>query len=1100
MTNDKHLQSEVRERVLDRKIYMIIVAMLLLSIAPSWAQEELGYYRFPAIHGETVVFTAEGDLWKVPIEGGVARRLTTHLSEETDAAISADGATLAFTARYEGSAELYTMPITGGIPTRHTYESDASMAVGWTPRGEVLYSTLRYSTLPNAQLVAVDPVTHKRRRIPLSQASDGVYSASGKTLFFTRPEYHQNETKRYHGGTARNIWKFAEGTDEAVNLTADFAGENHSPMWWDDRVYYICDRDSTMNIWSMNEDGGDLQQHTKHDGWDVRSASMHEGTAAYQLGGDIRIVNIATGANRVLDITLASDFDQLREKWVKDPMDYLSSAHIDAKGEHVVLTSRGRVFVASTEKGRLVRASTKEGVRYRDAVFMPDGRVLTLSDESGEMEFELLPANGVGNSKTLTDNGAILRYTGHPSPDGNRVAYSDRNQDLWILDVENGKQVMISSNRQGIDSMVWSPDSRWLVYTMNDLNMYSRLYLYDTNGATTTVLTSDRVNSMSPAFSADGKWLYFLSDRNLRTSVGAPWGQRQPEPFFDKPMKIYEMALEAGLRSLFREDDELYVKDESEKEDEDTKGDKKNKKAKEDDKVEMHIELDGIHRRYSAVPVESGNYRRLSVGDGILFYSARDSGRRGKTHLMALPIGNEEKKATAIVKEVRSHELSADRKKILIRKGKSLYVIDAAAKAPGKLDDDAVNLSGWEYSIDVREDWRQTFIDAWRLERDFFYDENMHGIDWVAMRDKYIPLVDRVTTRMELSDLIGQMIGELSALHISVRGGDHRKGDDPVSVATLGARLVRVETGYRIDHIYTTDPDYPSELSPLADYELGIQEGDIIQAIDGLETLSVPEPGALLRGKGGRQVLLTLLSAKDGQARDVIVTPTKSEAGLRYRDWKYSRRLWVEEKGKRELGYVHLSAMGGRDLNEWYRSFYPVFNRRGLIIDVRHNNGGNIDSLILEKLMRKAWFYFKGRFGVPEWNQQYAFRGHMVVLCNENTSSDGEAFAEGFRRLGLGKVIGTRTWGGQIWLSRENTLTDGGVASAAMSGVYGPEGKWLIEGHGVDPDMVVDNLPHESFNGADRQLDAAIKHLQELIEDDPRDVPPVPPHPDMSVK
>lgn len=1081
----------------------ITLAWLMMAlISLSTAAEELGYYRYPTLHGSTVVFTAEGDLWTVPIEGGVARRLTTHPSEETDAAISADGTTIAFTARYEGPTELYTMPIAGGVPTRQTYESDSSMAVGWTPGGEVLYSTRRYSTLPNTQLVAVDPVTHQRRRIPLSQASDGVYNASGETIFFARPSYHRNDTKRYHGGTARNVWKFVEGSEDAVNLTADFAGENHSPMWWDDRVYYICDRDGTMNIWSMNEDGGNLQQHTKHDGWDVRSASMHEGVAAYQLGADIRIINIATGADRVLDITLASDFDQLREKWVKNPMDYLSSAHIDAKGEHVVLTSRGRVFVAASEKGRLVRVSTKEGVRYRDAAFMPDGRVLTLSDESGEMEFQILPANGVGKFETLTEDGSILRYTGHPSPDGKRIAYSDRNQDLWILNVKTGKQKMISGNRQGIDSMAWSPDNRWLVYTMAELNSYYRLYLYDTEKKSTTALTSDRVNSYSPSFSKDGKWLYFLSDRNLRTSVTSPWGARQPEPYFDKPMKIYEMALVEGLRSPFREDDELNEKDEDEDEDEDKKKDdkKKDDKKDKDEKVKMKIELDGIEGRYSAVPVDSGNYGSLSVGDGVLFYTARDSGRGGDRHLMALTIGNEEKKATAIVKEAGSYELSSDRKKLLVRKGKALYVIKAAASAPGKLEEDRVNLSGWEYSIDVREDWRQTFIDAWRLERDFFYDENMHGIDWVAMRDKYLPLVDRVTTRMELSDLIGQMVGELSALHIRVRGGDHRTGVNTVSVATLGARLARVEKGYRIEHIYTADPDYPSELSPLDDYELGIREGDIIQAIDGIETLSVSEPNALLRGKGGRQVMLTLLSAKNGKPRDVIVTPTTNEYALRYRDWKYSRRLWVDEKGEGALGYVHLSAMGGGDLNEWYRNYYPVYKRKGLILDMRHNRGGNIDSLILEKLMRQGWAFFYGRFGEPDWNQQYAFRGHMVVLCDENTASDGEAFSEGFRRLGLGKVIGTRTWGGQIWLTGENTLADKGVASAAMFGVYGPEGQWLIEGHGVDPDIVVDNYPHETFNGADRQLDAAIKHLQALIADDPRDVPPPPPFPDMSVK
>jgi len=1085
-----------------RSIVLTIIALFVGFGAA--AKDDLGYYRYPAIHGATVVFTAEGDLWAVPIEGGVARRLTTHPGEETDAAFSEDGNTIAFTARYEGSAEVYTMPISGGVPKRHTYEADTSVAVGWTRKGEILYSTRHYSTLPNVQLVAIDPKTHDHRRIPLSQASDGAYNKSGKTLFFARPSYHRNDTKRYKGGTARNIWKFTQGEDEAENLTADYPGENHSPMWWKKRVYFICDLDNTMNIWSMNEQGGDLQQLTKHKGWDVRAAALSEGKIAYQLGADLRIVDAVTGRDRLLKISLSSDFDQLREKWITSPMKYLSSAHVDEKGEHVALTSRGRVFVAPAKKGRLVRASTVEGVRYRDATFMPDGRVLALSDASSELEFTLLPRNGIGDSEALTDNGTILRYGGVPSPDGKKVAYSDKREDLWILDVKSRKEKKISGNREGIWSITWSPDSRWVAYAMNGVNSYVRLYLYNLEDEMTTALTSDRVNSSSPAFSADGKWLYFLSDRALRTSVTSPWGARQPEPYFDKPMKIYELALQDGLRSPFRPDNELSS---DEKDDDEEKEGEKGKTAAESDESDetgsedaAMIDLEGIQRRVNVVPVDAGNYRGLSVGKDILFYTSRDSGRGAKNHLMALPIGNKGKKAKQIVSDVRNHELSGNRKKILVRKGSSLYVINATASAPGSLDEDRVNLSGWQYPIDMRADWRQTFIDAWRLERDFFYDPNMHGVDWVSMRDKYLPLVDRVTTRMELSDLIGQMIGELSALHIRVRGGDHRTGVERIAVASLGARLARTKKGYRIDHIYKSDPDYPSELSPLDDHELDIEVGDTIQAIDGVPTLSVSGPGALLRHKGGRQVLLTLLSADDGDSRDVIVTPTTGESSLRYRDWKYSRRLWVDEKGKGELGYVHLSAMGGRDIDEWYRSYYPVFNRKGLILDMRHNRGGNIDSLILEKLLRKIWFYWKPRVGEPYWNQPYAFHGHMVVLCDENTASDGEAFTEGFRRLGLGKAIGTRTWGGEVWLTSENTLADGGIASAAMIGVYGPEQEWLIEGHGVDPDIVVDNLPHESFNGADSQLDAAIRHLQDLIEREPREMPEAPPYPDKSVK
>jgi len=391
------------------------------------------------------------------------------------------------------------------------------------------------------------------------------------------------------------------------------------------------------------------------------------------------------------------------------------------------------------------------------------------------------------------------------------------------------------------------------------------------------------------------------------------------------------------------------------------------------------------------------------------------------------------------------------------------------------------------------------FTEAWRLERDYFYDRGMHGLDWPAIRTKYLPLVDRVTDRAELSDILAQMVSELSALHIFVRGGDVRPGTDNVWPASLGATLSRDDKagGYRVDHIIRTDPDRPERRPPLARPGVDVAEGDVIEMVNGTAALSAPDMASLLRGQADRQVLLRVKPKAGGASRDVIVVPisTPLEDDLRYDEWEYTRRLAVEQASGKTIGYVHLRAMGGGNMAEWTREFYPVFNRDGLIVDVRHNSGGNIDSWVLEKLLRKAWFYWQDRVGSPTWNMQFAFRGHMVVLVDERTASDGEAFAEGFRRLGLGKVIGTRTWGGEIWLSSSNVLVDRGIATAAETGVYGPEGQWLIEGHGVDPDIVVDNLPKAAFEGKDAQLEAAIKHLQELIKAKPVPVPKTPPNP-----
>ena len=1111
---------------------VVTLAGLLVSLSgqpPVAAQSGvLGYYRFPAIHNDSIVFTAEGDLWRVGLNGGVAQRLTTHPSEESRPAFSPDGRTLAFSAAYEGPTEVYTLPLDGGIPVRQTYDGATALVAGWTPGGEILYATTRFATLPNTQLARVDPKTGGRTLVPLAQASDGSYTPDGRTLFFTRLAFQGSYTKRYQGGTAQNLWRFAAGDAEATPLTADFKGTSKSPMPWNGRIYFLSDRDGHMNLWSMAQAGGDLRQHTKHDGLDAQTPSLSNGKVVYQLGADLRLFDIQTNQDRAVPIRLVSDFDHLRERWIKTPMEWVASAHLSPTGDRVVLNARGQLFVAPAQQGRIVEATRDAKVRYRMGRFFPDGKsLLTLNDASGEVEFWRVPADGIGEPVKMTGDGKVLRWDGIPSPDGSRVAHYDKDQQLWIYEVASRQQKQVAkSDEGGFADVRWSPDGKWLAYRAPATNQLAQLHLYSVDNGRSTAITTDRYDSYSPEFSPDGKWLYFLSDRNFVSVVPSPWGSRQPEPFFDKQTKIFHVSLKPGERSPFQPDDELSgVTPAATDKPGEKPGDKPETKPGETpDKPSgkpaappspapaaqavkplppVTVDLTGIQTRLLEVPVPAGNYSDLaSDGKRLYFFSSEAGSPRNS--LRTLAIENKSPKPEVFMDDVAAYELSQDRKKILVRKGQELFVFDVGAKAPADTTKNRVPLTGWSFRLDPRDEWRQMFTEAWRLERDYFYDRGMHGVDWAAMKAKYMPLVDRVTDRAELSNILAQMVGELSALHIFVRGGDLRRGTDQVPMASLGATYVRDDKagGYRVEHVYLSDPDIPDELSPLARVGVNVQAGDVIEAINGVPTLSVPHIHALLRDQAGKQMRLKVKPKGGGASRDVIVTPVTmaAENDLRYDEWEYTRRLEVEKATKNRMGYVHLRAMGGGNMAEWQREFYPVFDREGLIIDVRHNNGGNIDSWILEKLLRKAWFFWQPRVGNPSWNMPFAFRGHLVVLVDENTASDGEAFAEGVRRLGLGKVIGTRTWGGEIWLSANNFLVDRGIATAAETGVFGPEGEWLIEGHGVDPDIVVDNLPHETFKGKDAQLEAAIRYLEEEIRKKPVPKPVAPRYPDKSIK
>lgn len=1099
------------------------LAALLLAFCNA-ALASGGYFRFPALSGDSLVFTAEGDLWQVAATGGRASRLTSAPGLESRAAFSPDGARIAFSATYEGPTEVYVMPAAGGLPKRLTWEGGPALVAGWTPEGEVLFTAPTYHATREPQLAAVSPETGRVRVLPLAEASDGAW-LDRDMLVFTRFGHGVmgDNLRRYRGGAMASLWTLATASTAEARPIA-IAGEpaNASrPMPWGKRIVFLSDRDGVMNLWSSDASGGDPRRHTRHADFEVREPSISGDRVAYRHGADIRLLDLATGEDRVVPIELASDFDQQRERWVRKPLDNFTSAALSAKGDRVVITARGHVATAGVGTLRRVDLALPPGSRARQAVFMPDGKhVLAICDAGGEYELWLFPADGSGPGRVITRGADALRWAALPSPDGRWIAHHDKKGRLWLHEVATGKDTLVEQAQAigypAYDALAWSPDSRAFaaeVAAPGSVNV-TQVVLYRVSDRARLALTSARYSSGSPAFSPDGKWLWFLSDRHFAALNGTAWGNRNMGPYFDRRTRIYALALQPGNRFPFQPKDELEPAKpqaaegapekagEAKGEEPRGKGGKEGASAAKPAAPKVPaIAWEGLVQRLYEVPLPAANFASLATDGKRLWYLEAETTPERKTALKSVAIDNGGAAPETFAAEVRQFALSADGKKLMLRKWAAqgagdMFIADAGPKPPAEMAKAQVKLSDWQFPVSPREEWAQLFADAWRLHREHFYDPGMHGADWPAIRRKYEALLPRVTDRAELADLMGQMVGELSTLHSQVGPGDVRKGDENILPATLGALLARVPGGARIERIYRTDPELVSEAPPLARPEVGAREGDVIVSVDGRSVSAVADISLLLRDKAGRQVLLGF-QGTDGAVRQAIVVPAPASRAASFRrsdrEWECRRR--VEEASRGRFGYLALRAMGQADVASFARDFYPVAAREGLVIDVRDNDGGNIDSIVIEKLLRRAWAYWRTRDGRQFRNMQNAFRGRIVVLVNERTYSDGETFAEGMKRLGLATLVGRRTAGAGVWLSDRNRLADGGIARSAELGQFGLDGHWLIEGRGVEPDVDVDNPPRATFGGEDAQLATAIRVLEESVAANPVPSPKAPPYP-----
>jgi len=1071
---------------------------------PGGAAPPDGFYRYPSIARGTIVFASEGDLWKVPATGGIAQRLTAYEGEEKFPSLSPDGRLIAFTAQYEGNDDVYVMSAEGGEPARLTYHPMPDQVIGWTADGRILFRSRRDHPHGDYRIYIVPPEGGVPEMVPLEPAAWIAFEPGGKRVAYQKIGLEFHNWKRYLGGEAEQIYvgtlrplSFAEATT--------YDGKDAFPMWAPDgRIYFVTDRWGRPNLASMSADGTDVKRLTAFEDYDVRWPSLGDGTVVYQHKMDLWSYDIATGSNRQVPIALPSDRLQVRERFV-NPMENLHGWGLSGDGERIVLETRGDLFVTRTRKKGLIRPIADDSrTRARGPAFSPDGTsIAAWTEVDGEEQLLVYAADNAAPPRQLGSQGPGWHYPPAWSPDGKKLAWGDHEYRLVVAEAGGGTAEVADRSEFEITRYTWSPDGRYLAYDVSLPGGGNQVRIWDASAKKTIDVSDPYFNSFSPAWDPDGKYIYFLSDRwfnpYLDNTDGRFIVQNATVPMI--------VALQAGGRLPFAARGDTDPKPESGKKDKDASRDDDAGKAAAEP---IRLDIDGLMGRVIQTPIPPGRYSGLRAVAGKLHWLAAeprgmmpwddpgdDEEERGGS-LMTYDIADE--KTGSVASGVIGYEISGNGKVLVYRTGSGFFRIDAGAMSAPKTDkgdDSRIDLAGWKIRIDPRAEWKQMLREAWRLQRDFFYDPKMHGVDWEGVWKQYGPLADRMASRDDLEDLLGEILGELSVGHAYHWPGDLHRG------AQVGTGLLAADLDYdagsgfwKIVRIYEGDYPDPLNASPLSRADLDVKPGMWLVAIDGKPLLKGEDYLKRLAGRAGREVELSINTGpKLEGARRIVIKPVPRDTRIRYATWVRETRAYVDKASKGQIGYIHLYDMGGFGLQQFSRDYAPQWNKRGLIIDDRWNHGGFVAPMIVAELDRKIFSvgglrYSTNRYTLPD----RVFHGYLDVLINRQGGSDCETLAQAVKDFGMGPVIGMRTWGGWVGIRGDKPFVDGGGTTQPEFGGWDPRGRgWQIEGHGVDPDVVLDLSPDGFLDGKDEQLDYAIDDIMKKIAADPKDLAPAPP-------
>lgn len=1072
---------------------LVAAALMFVAGTTAAAQEPTRLLRFPDIHGDEVVFTYAGDLWKAPVTGGTAVRLTSHPGLELFAKFSPDGQWIAFTGQYDGDEQVYVIPASGGearqltfhpsegpLPARWGYDNQV---YGWTPDGtKVLFRSLRDSfAVGNTRLYTVPLTGGLAEPLPMPMAGAGAFAPNGTEILYSPLMRDFRTWKRYEGGWAQNLYIFNIKAGTARQVT-DHPRTERDPMWIGDRIYFVSDRSDYLNIYEMDPSGGEARALTRHRGADVRWASDDgAGRIVYELDGVLRVLDVRTGEDREIPIVVPDDGTSWRPSMV-DASRSLESFDISPDGERLAIVARGELFTVPAEHGITRNLSQTPGAHEREAAWSPDGKwIAYVSDASGEEELYVVPQAG-GEAMQLT-KGHVTRYL-RPvwSPDSEKIAYSDKDGRILVISRKGGKAREVAKDRAAFKraDYAWSPDGRYLAMSLGDPNGFNSLHVWDDEAGKLHRVTSDLFNEWNPVWSADGKYLYYLSDREFAPQVDLfEWNYMN-----NRQTGIFGLTLRRDTLHQFPpRNNEVNGKDENGDKDSDKADDKGNDREKKR-KVEVRIDFEGLGDRSFRVPVPVDNYRYLAATAKELLYVRTDAfyyGRDGAFKPQLMSYDMKERKSKKIADNVTGVAVAADGKSVAVQHDRSFRIYKLGAENKSQ----AVSLANLKAQRVPREEWRAIFHETWRRFRDHFYVDNMHGYDWEALRDKYAALLPHVGHRSDLNYLMGEMIAELNVSHAYVSGGDEGLPPRPAT-GVLGATFSLDEDSgrYRIARILPGHNEEPRYVSPLTLPGVNVREGDYLIAINGRDLKAPTNPYALLRGMAEKPVELTVNDkpAYKG-ARRVIVTARSSNSNLNYLAWVLANRERVEKLGGGRVGYLHVPDMGANGVYEFAKWFYGQARKDGLVIDVRGNGGGNVSEMLIERLGRKLIGLTYAR--TAEYPLTYPTVVHVgpkVTILNETSASDGDLFPWAFRESGIGPLIGKRSWGGVIGITNRGPLLDGGVVNVPEFGNADARGRWVIEGEGVVPDMVVDNDPAVVAAGRDPQLERAVAEILKALD------------------